>query len=125
MYTLSTWYTKEQLTKRIAVFFFGMFGGSAVSPLLGAALLKLDGKGNLAGWQWIFLVEGILSIVVSICLLLFLKEKTRNKRQQTALSDDSPDQKEESNNLVNDNAHDEKISPKDPPRACFPHGVPL
>lgn len=55
MYTLSTWYTKEQLTKRIAIFFFGMFGGNAVSPLLGAGLLKLDGKGSLAGWQWIFL----------------------------------------------------------------------
>lgn len=57
MYTLSTWYTKEELTKRIALFFFGMFGGAAVSPLLGAALLKLDGKGGLHGWQWIFLRE--------------------------------------------------------------------
>ncbi|KAJ5807707.1 hypothetical protein N7447_011163 [Penicillium robsamsonii] len=55
MYTLSTWYTKEELTKRIAIFFFGMFGGTAVSPLLGAALLKLDGKHGLFGWQWIFL----------------------------------------------------------------------
>ena len=57
MYTLSTWYTKEQLTKRIAVFFFGMFGGAAIAPLLGAALLKLDGRGGLAGWKWIFLGE--------------------------------------------------------------------
>ncbi|PLN76991.1 MFS general substrate transporter [Aspergillus taichungensis] len=58
MYTLSTWYSREQITTRIAVFFFGMFGGTAVSPLLGAALLKLDGRGGLAGWQWLFLVEG-------------------------------------------------------------------
>jgi len=55
MYTLSCWYTREVLTKRIAVFFFGMFGGTAVSPLIGAALLSLDGKGGLSGWQWIFL----------------------------------------------------------------------
>ena len=55
MYTLSTWYSKEQITTRIAVFFFGMFGGTAVSPLLGAALLRLDGRGALAGWQWLFL----------------------------------------------------------------------
>ena len=55
MYTLSTWYTKQELTKRIAIFFFGMFGGTAISPLLGAALLKLDGKCGLFGWQWIFL----------------------------------------------------------------------
>ncbi|KGO69747.1 Major facilitator superfamily domain, general substrate transporter [Penicillium italicum] len=74
MYTLSTWYTKEELTKRIAIFFFGMFGGTAISPLLGAALLKLDGKSGLFGWQWIFLVEGLFSVVVSIILFFFLPE---------------------------------------------------
>lgn len=66
MYTLSTWYTRDELTKRIAVFFFGMFGGAAVSPLLGAALLKLDGKGRLHGWQWIFLRETSSSSRLSI-----------------------------------------------------------
>ncbi|KAJ5829702.1 uncharacterized protein N7525_007955 [Penicillium rubens] len=74
MYTLSTWYTKQELTKRIAIFFFGMFGGTAISPLLGAALLKLDGKCGLFGWQWIFLIEGLFSIAVSIFLFCFLPE---------------------------------------------------
>ncbi|KAJ5209873.1 hypothetical protein N7491_009683 [Penicillium cf. griseofulvum] len=74
MYTLSTWYTKEELTKRIAIFFFGMFGGTAVSPLIGAALLKLDGKHGLFGWQWIFLVEGLFSVAMSIILFCFLPE---------------------------------------------------
>ena len=55
MYILSTWYTREELTKRIAIFFFGMFGGTAISPLLGAALLKLDGQCGLSGWKWVFL----------------------------------------------------------------------
>lgn len=55
MFTLSQWYSTEEITRRIAIFFFGMFGGTAVGPLLGAGLLKLDGKGGLAGWQWIFL----------------------------------------------------------------------
>jgi MFS family permease len=55
MFTLSTWYTKAEITRRIAIFFFGMFGGTAISPLLGAGLLKMDGEGGLRGWQWIFL----------------------------------------------------------------------
>lgn len=55
IYTLSTWYTRRELAKRVAFLFFGMFGGNAISPLLGAGLLKLDGRGGLAGWQWIFL----------------------------------------------------------------------
>jgi MFS family permease len=63
MFTLSTWYTKAEITKRIAIFFFGMLGGTAISPLLGAGLLKLDGHGGLLGWQWIFLCEYCDSII--------------------------------------------------------------
>ncbi|KAK1146581.1 hypothetical protein N8T08_003011 [Aspergillus melleus] len=76
MYTLSTWYTKEQLTKRIAIFFFGMFGGNAVSPLLGAGLLRLE-------------VEGILSMVVAIVLFFLLPEKPSAKTQKNELNDDT------------------------------------
>lgn len=55
IYTLSTWYTKPELAKRVAVFFFGMFGGNAISPLLASGILKLGGRGGLKGWQWLFL----------------------------------------------------------------------
>lgn len=55
IYTLSTWYTRRELAKRVAVFFFGMFGGNAISPLLASGILKLGGKGGLRGWQWLFL----------------------------------------------------------------------
>lgn len=55
VYTLSTWYTKRELPKRLAVFFFGMFGGNAVSPLLASGILKLDGQRGIKGWQWLFL----------------------------------------------------------------------
>jgi hypothetical protein len=54
-YTLSCWYTKRELAKRIAVLFFGMFGGNALSPILATGILKLAGRGGLNGWQWLFL----------------------------------------------------------------------
>ncbi|KAL1851951.1 hypothetical protein Plec18170_006254 [Paecilomyces lecythidis] len=74
IYTLSTWYTRRELAKRVAFLFFGMFGGNAISPLLGAGLLRLDGRGGLSGWQWIFLkaVEGVWTIAVSLLLLFVL-----------------------------------------------------
>ncbi|KAL6889178.1 MFS general substrate transporter [Trichoderma evansii] len=71
-YTLSTWYTKRELAKRVAIFFFGMFGGNAISPLLASGILQLDGHRGLRGWQWLFLLEGLFTISVSIILLLFL-----------------------------------------------------
>ena len=60
VYTLSKWYRAEELGKRVAVLFFGMFGGNAISPLLGAGILRLDGRGvggGMKGWQWLFLCE--------------------------------------------------------------------
>jgi MFS transporter, ACS family, tartrate transporter len=50
--------------------FLGFFGG----PLAGL-LLKLDGIGGLHGWQWLFLLEGIPSVVLGIVVLFVLKDK--------------------------------------------------
>lgn len=55
MFTLSTWYTRKELAKRVACFFFGLFGGNALSPLLASGIIKLDGRQGIKGWQWIFL----------------------------------------------------------------------
>ncbi|KAM0714114.1 hypothetical protein Q7P37_011078 [Cladosporium fusiforme] len=72
IFTLSTWYHKRELSTRVAVFFFGMFGGNALSPILASGVLLLDGKRNLTGWQWIFLLEGAFTMVVGFLLLLLL-----------------------------------------------------
>ncbi|TPX08032.1 uncharacterized protein E0L32_010232 [Thyridium curvatum] len=71
-YTLSTWYTKRELSKRVAIFFFGMFSGNAISPVLASGILKLDGAQGMRGWQWLFLIEGVATVVVGIALLLLL-----------------------------------------------------
>lgn len=72
IYTLSTWYTKRELAKRVAILFFGMFGGNAISPLLASGILKLDGERGLSGWQWLFLLEGVFTMIVSAVLLFLL-----------------------------------------------------
>jgi MFS family permease len=72
IYTLSTWYKKEELAKRVAIFFFGMFGGNALSPILASGILHLDGDQGLSGWQWIFLIEGVFTMSVAVLLLFVL-----------------------------------------------------
>lgn len=94
LYTLSMWYSKRELAKRVAIFFFGMFGGNAISPLLASGILQLDSVRGLRGWQWLFLstyssaprthrttglknantlpVEGLFTICISAFLFLLL-----------------------------------------------------
>lgn len=49
-----------------------MFGGYALSPILCSAILMLAGKRNITEWRWIFLLEGLLTIVVGLLMFLFL-----------------------------------------------------
>ena len=37
-----------------------------------AGLLALDGVGQLHGWQWLFLVEGVLTVLMGIYLAMAL-----------------------------------------------------
>ncbi|KAG8422220.1 hypothetical protein J3459_010587, partial [Metarhizium acridum] len=72
VYTLSTWYRKRELSRRVAILFFGMFGGNAISPLLASGILKLDNARGLRGWQWLFMLEGLFTVCVSFLFLFFL-----------------------------------------------------
>jgi len=47
----------------------GVVGGP-----LSSYLLKLDGTGGLAGWQWLFLSEGIPTVLLGISVLFILKD---------------------------------------------------
>lgn len=53
----------------------GAFGG-----LLASAILKLDGQGNLAGWRWIFILEGIASSLVGVLAMIFLPESIKKAK---------------------------------------------
>ncbi|KAK4173469.1 putative MFS transporter [Triangularia setosa] len=65
-YFISCWYRRDEFSLRAALFFSfaalaGSFGG-----LLAAAIQKMDGIGGLAGWRWIFILEGALTLIVAI-----------------------------------------------------------
>ncbi len=40
--------------------------------LLATAILKMDGVAGLAGWRWIFILEGIATVVIALTSSIFL-----------------------------------------------------
>lgn len=52
LYTLSRWYTQDELAKRTTIFFLGPSISAAFGSLISAGALHLEGEGGLKGWQW-------------------------------------------------------------------------
>lgn len=75
---LSMFYRRAELQIRIAFFFTAVSLSGAFSGLLAAAIQQLDGKGGLRGWQWIFLLEGLFTVLFSIFAFFFLPNDPRS-----------------------------------------------
>ncbi|KAG1735896.1 MFS general substrate transporter [Suillus paluster] len=71
-YYLTLWYPKHMLQYRIALFFGAATLAGAFSGLLAFAIGHMDGIAGLEGWSWIFLLEGLATIVVAIIALFVL-----------------------------------------------------
>ncbi|RAL08782.1 vitamin H transporter [Aspergillus homomorphus CBS 101889] len=75
LYYLSQWYKRPEISFRTTLFFYGQMFAGATSSLISAGLLKLAGRCGLAGWQWIFLIEGLITIFAAILFILFIPKK--------------------------------------------------
>ncbi|KAL4800960.1 Peroxin-3-domain-containing protein [Aspergillus venezuelensis] len=71
-YLLGMWYKRSEAQKRFSFFFSSTTLAGAFGGVLAAGLGKMDGIRNLAGWRWVFIIEGLLTAVVAIVLFFFL-----------------------------------------------------
>ncbi|EJD47910.1 MFS general substrate transporter [Auricularia subglabra TFB-10046 SS5] len=62
-YYLSCWYKRSEFGIRAAVFFSAATVSGAFGGLLAAAISKMDGVGGKPAWAWIFILEGLATIV--------------------------------------------------------------
>ncbi|ELQ35185.1 hypothetical protein OOU_Y34scaffold00724g1 [Pyricularia oryzae Y34] len=60
-------------------FLLGLFDsaatGGAVSGLLAFAIAKMKGLAGLEGWRWIFIIEGLLTVIVGVACFWLLIDK--------------------------------------------------
>ncbi|KAL4067942.1 major facilitator superfamily domain-containing protein [Scleroderma citrinum] len=63
---LSLFYPRERLQIRIATFFASASLSGAFSGLFAAAITQMDGVGGKPGWAWIFILEGLFTLLFGI-----------------------------------------------------------
>lgn len=65
-YYLSCWYRRSEFGIRAAIFFSAAAVSGSFGGLLAAAIGNMDGIGGKRGWAWIFILEGLATIVIAI-----------------------------------------------------------
>jgi len=76
IYYLSCWYGPQRMARAIAIVFLaGPIGGILGAPASAWLMTSLAGAGNLAGWQWMFLVEGLPCVLLGLLALKLVPNK--------------------------------------------------
>ncbi|KAH9929763.1 MFS general substrate transporter [Fomitopsis serialis] len=63
---LSYFYTRRELTMRLAWFWVSNYVAALASAFLATGILKLDGVRGQAGWRYMFLIEGGLTLLIGL-----------------------------------------------------------
>ena len=75
IYYLTQWFPRRERARTIAAFMTATLVAGVVGGPVSGALLTMSGTGGLAGWQWLFLIEGLPAVVLGFVVLGFLTER--------------------------------------------------
>ncbi|SAK80724.1 membrane protein [Caballeronia calidae] len=75
---LSYWIPASYRARIVATFMVAIPAASFIGSPISALLLQMDGIGGLRGWHWLFLLEGIPTVLLGIACLFVLTNKPEN-----------------------------------------------
>ena len=85
IFYLTLWYPSKLRASRTAWFVAAIaVSGVIGNPISGWIMDRLNGAMNLAGWQWLFLSEGIPSVLVGIWVIFYLDSTIEEAKWLTA-----------------------------------------
>ncbi|KAI0149924.1 MFS general substrate transporter [Hypoxylon sp. NC0597] len=78
---LGSWYKPSELGKRACIFHASSAAASMFSGYLQAGVYRgLNGVNGLAGWQWLFIMDGIISLPICVAGFFILPDLPENTR---------------------------------------------
>ncbi|KAK0649424.1 major facilitator superfamily domain-containing protein [Cercophora newfieldiana] len=80
VYLLSTWYTRYDVGVRNSMFYLVGCVAAAFAGILAYGIMHMKGLAGLNGWRWIFVIEGLITIVIGIAGYWLLVDFPDSKR---------------------------------------------
>lgn len=69
---LASFYPRQRLQLRISIFFVSTSLAGAFSGLLASAIVHMEGVGGRHGWAWIFILEGLVTVLCGVAAFFLL-----------------------------------------------------
>lgn len=75
LYVMGSWYKPREIAKRTAIFTASGQAGSTFAGVMMTAIYKgMNGHAGLAGWQWVFLIDGVITMPIAVMGYLYLPD---------------------------------------------------
>ncbi|KAF9180726.1 hypothetical protein BGZ51_005914 [Haplosporangium sp. Z 767] len=74
VYLISLWYTRGEQALRNGLFFSTATMAGAFGGVLAYGIAQMDGIQGLHGWQWIFILEGLPTVLLTLVTYFFLED---------------------------------------------------
>ncbi|KAL1916868.1 uncharacterized protein VTP21DRAFT_5065 [Calcarisporiella thermophila] len=78
VFYLSLWYTRNEQTSRMALFFAAATVSGAFGGVLAYGIIQMSGIQGLKGWQWLFILEGLPTVIVAFISYFYLPDFPEN-----------------------------------------------
>jgi ACS family tartrate transporter-like MFS transporter len=75
---LTYWFPREERARIVSLFMTAVPLATVVGGPVSGALLGLHGLAGIAGWRWLFLIEGIPAVLLGIAALLYLTDRPKD-----------------------------------------------
>ena len=83
VYYLSAWFPAEYRTRMLVWFLLAIPVSTVIGGPISGALLGLNGIAGLAGWKWLFIIEGLPVVFLGIAVLWLLSDTPEQARWLT------------------------------------------
>ncbi|KAL2105346.1 hypothetical protein VUR80DRAFT_8526 [Thermomyces stellatus] len=69
---LSYFYTSKELPVRLSYFYTASYATQILAAFLAFGLLRMRGVAGWAGWRWLYLIEGIVTMLIGVASWFYL-----------------------------------------------------
>ena len=78
LFYLSAWYTRKELGLQTAILYSGSLISGAFSGLIAAGITGgMDGVKGLRAWRWLFIIEGVITVIIAFAAFFVLPDFPR------------------------------------------------